>query len=117
MLTILIVAQIILAVILVTIILLQKGKGAEMGVSFGAGASDTLFGSSGPMSFMAKLTWGLAFLFMLNSAGISYMIYNSNTASIIKNVPANAVQNKKNVEVKIPTKAKPKNTNGAPITK
>ncbi len=116
MLTILIIAQIVLAFILVTIILLQKGKGAEMGVSFGAGASDTLFGSSGPMSFMAKLTWGLSFLFMLNSAGISYMIYNSNTASMIKNTPT-ATKQQSAVEVKIPTKAKPKNTNGAPITK
>ncbi len=115
MLTILIIVQVILAFILVAIILMQKGKGAEMGVSFGAGASDTLFGSSGPMSFMAKLTWGLSFLFMLNSAGISYMVYNSNTASLIKNTTTTTQQHA--VEVKIPTKAKSKNSNGAPITK
>ena len=116
MLSILIIAQIVLAFIIVIIILLQKGKGAEMGVSFGAGASDTLFGSSGPMPFMAKVTWVLAFLFMLNSAGISYMVYHANTASIIQNTPAASKQHE-NIHIKIPIKQKAKNTQGAPITK
>lgn len=83
MLTVLMVIQTILSVLLITLILLQKGKGANMGVSFGAGASDTLFGASGAMSFFAKITWALVFLFMLNSVAISYYVYKSQTQSSI----------------------------------
>jgi preprotein translocase subunit SecG len=118
MLSLLIILQVVLGVVLVGIILLQKGKGAEMGVSFGAGASDTLFGSSGPMSVMAKFTWGLAFLFMLNSIGISYIIYKSSTASMIKasHAPAQEQAQKSHVKIKIPAKQKDEKS-GAPITK
>ncbi len=51
-------------VALVVIVLLQSGKGAEMGAVFG-GASQTLFGGSGGSSFMSKLTTGAAVLFMI----------------------------------------------------
>ncbi len=87
MLTILIFTQIVFGIVLIGIILVQKGKGADMGVSFGAGASETLFGASGSVSFLAKVTWGLAFLFMLNSLSISYIIYHSKDASLIKAQP------------------------------
>ncbi|WP_025270660.1 preprotein translocase subunit SecG [Hippea sp. KM1] len=87
MLTLMVILQIILGVLLVGLILLQKGKGAEMGVAFGTGAADTLFGPTGAMSLLAKITWGLAFVFMLNSIGISYIIYKSNTSSITSNMP------------------------------
>ncbi len=116
MLTVLIVVQIILAFVLVSIILMQKGKGAEMGVSFGAGAADTLFGSTGPMPFLAKVTWALAFLFMLNSVGITYMVYHANTRSLVQN--ATIPSGNRAVPVKIPVgKKQPKGSKGAPITK
>lgn len=83
MLTFLMVIQGILSVLLIVLILLQKGKGADMGVSFGAGASDTLFGATGAMSFFAKITWVLAFLFMLNSVAISYYVYKAQTQSTV----------------------------------
>jgi len=83
MLTVLMILQVILSVLLIVLILLQKGKGANMGVSFGAGASDTLFGATGAMSFFAKVTWVLAFLFMLNSVAISYYVYKNQTQSTI----------------------------------
>ncbi len=117
MLTLLIVIQVILAIILITIILMQKGKGAEMGVSFGAGAADTLFGSTGPMPFLAKVTWALAFLFMVNSIGITYIVYHANTSSIIKNVPANTGVSKTQKSIKINVNKKTEKPKGAPITK
>ncbi len=116
MLSLLIILQIILGVVVIGIILLQKGKGAEMGVSFGAGASDTLFGSTGPMSLLAKTTWVLAFLFMLNSVGISYIIYKSSTASMIK-TSSTATAKKSNVKVTIPINQPMKKKKSAPITK
>lgn len=104
MLNILIIVQVILSVVIVVMILMQKGKGADMGVSFGAGASDTLFGSSGAMSFFAKLTWFLAFLFMLNSMSISYVIYRSRNASI---VPTTATQTAPAKSAEVPSKNVP----------
>jgi len=104
MLTLLIIAQIILGVILVGLILIQKGKGAEMGVSFGAGAADTLFGPTGAMSLLAKITWVLAFIFMLNSISISYIVYRAGTKSIVQNAPTPQQPTK---QLKLPANAKP----------
>ena len=104
MLNILIIVQVVLSVVIIGMILMQKGKGANMGVSFGAGASDTLFGSSGAMSFFVKLTWFLAFLFMLNSMSISYVIYKSRNASI---VPSAATQTAPAKSTEVPNKNAP----------
>ena len=56
----------IVAIGLVGLIMLQHGKGADMGASFGAGASATLFGSSGSGNFMTRMTALLATLFFIN---------------------------------------------------
>ena len=60
---VLIVAYLIIALILVGFILIQQGKGADMGASFGAGSSATIFGSGGSANFMTKTTAILATLF------------------------------------------------------
>jgi preprotein translocase subunit SecG len=60
------------AVFLILVVLLQTGKGAEMGAAFG-GSSQTLFGGGGPAGFMAKLTTAAAICFMLTSLGLAYM--------------------------------------------
>lgn len=62
--TIIILFHVMACLALVVIVLLQSGKGAEMGAAFG-GASQTLFGGSGGSSFMTKLTTGAAVLFMI----------------------------------------------------
>ena len=59
-------------VALIAIVLLQTGKGAEMGAAFG-GASQTLFGGTGGSSFMSKLTTGAAVVFMITCLLLSYM--------------------------------------------
>jgi preprotein translocase subunit SecG len=64
--------HILVAVFLILVVLLQTGKGAEMGAAFG-GASQTVFGSGGPAGFMAKLTTTAAVVFMLTSLGLAYM--------------------------------------------
>jgi preprotein translocase subunit SecG len=69
---ILYIAQILVAVILILVILLQQGKGSDMGAAFG-GASSTVFGgASGRQSFLVKVTIVLASLFMLGSLGLSW---------------------------------------------
>jgi preprotein translocase subunit SecG len=54
------------------IVLLQRGKGADLGAAFG-GSSQTVFGSQGAGGFLTKMTTGVAVLFMLTSLGLAYM--------------------------------------------
>ena len=68
---ILTIVHIVACIVLILVILLQAGKGASMGAAFG-GSSQTVFGSSGPTSFLGKLTTGIAVLFMFTSMGLSY---------------------------------------------
>ncbi|WP_039907790.1 preprotein translocase subunit SecG [Candidatus Regiella insecticola] len=58
---------------LIALIVLQQGKGADMGASFGAGASSTLFGSSGSGNFMTRMTAILATLFFIVSLVLGNM--------------------------------------------
>jgi len=69
------------AVFLILVVLLQTGKGAEMGAAFG-GSSQTLFGGAGPAGFMAKLTTTAAIGFMLTSLTLAYMSSTSRTSGI-----------------------------------
>jgi preprotein translocase subunit SecG len=71
----LLVVFLLVAIGLVGLIMLQQGKGADMGASFGAGASATLFGSSGSGNFMTRMTAVLATLFFI----ISLVLGNINT--------------------------------------
>ena len=57
---------------LVAIVLLQHGKGADLGAAFGGGASQTVFGSRGAGNFLTKLTTGAAVVFMVTSLTLSY---------------------------------------------
>ena len=76
---ILIVVYLLVALALVGLILIQQGKGSDMGASFGAGASATLFGSSGSGNFLTKTTTFLATLFFAIS-----MILGGMTANNVK---------------------------------
>ncbi|EAA8242023.1 preprotein translocase subunit SecG [Salmonella enterica] len=75
----LLVVFLIVAIGLVGLIMLQQGKGADMGASFGAGASATLFGSSGSGNFMTRMTAVLATLFFIISLVLGNI--NSNKAN------------------------------------
>ena len=70
---ILIVIHIVVCVALIMIVLLQTGKGADMGAAFGGGSSQTLFGSTGASTFLSKATTGAAIIFMLTSLALAYM--------------------------------------------
>jgi preprotein translocase subunit SecG len=74
---ILIVVYLIVALALIGLILIQQGKGADMGASFGAGASATLFGSSGAGNFLTKTTTILATLFFVISIFLGNLTANS----------------------------------------
>ena len=71
--TLLLVLQVIIAVALIGIILIQHGKGADAGAAFGSGASTTVFGSGGSGGFLSKATAFLAVLFLANSLLLAYL--------------------------------------------
>jgi preprotein translocase subunit SecG len=70
--TLLLALHILVAVTLVGVVLVQRGEGADMGVSFGGGGAQTLFGSRGSGSFLGKLTGALAAVFMLTSLTLAF---------------------------------------------
>lgn len=70
--TVVIVFHLLGALGVVALVLMQQGKGAEAGASFGAGASNTVFGSQGSATFLSKFTAILAACFFLSSLGLGY---------------------------------------------
>ena len=83
-----IVIHIVACIALIMIVLLQTGKGADMGAAFGGGSSQTLFGSTGASSFLGKATTGVAILFMLTSLILAYMSGDKSGKSIVMDAPA-----------------------------
>jgi len=75
--------HIILAISLVGAILIQRGQGADMGVSFGGGGAQTLFGSRGSGSFLGKVTGGLAAAFMITSLTLA-LFSQKDTGSLVE---------------------------------
>ena len=68
----LIALHVLVSIFLIAVVLLQRGKGAEMGAVFGGGGGSTVFGSRGAGNFLTRLTTGAAVVFMLTSLGLSY---------------------------------------------
>jgi len=68
--------------LMIAAILLQAGKGAEIGASFG-GSSQTVFGSRGPGTFLSKVTIGAAVIFMLTSLSLAVLSRQANTSSTV----------------------------------
>jgi preprotein translocase subunit SecG len=69
----LVVLHVMVCLVLVVVVLLQHGKGADIGAVFGGGASTTVFGSRGAGNFLTRLTTGSALLFMVTSLSLSYL--------------------------------------------
>jgi len=71
--SILLVAQVVLSISLITLILLQHGKGADAGAAFGGGASGSVFGAKGSGNFLSRTTAVLATLFFAISLSLAYI--------------------------------------------
>jgi preprotein translocase subunit SecG len=69
--SIVLVVHVLVAIAMIGLILLQQGRGADMGASFGAGASQTVFGAAGSAGFLTKLTAALAAIFFATSLGLA----------------------------------------------
>jgi preprotein translocase subunit SecG len=89
--TIATVSHVFLAVAIIALVLLQKGKGADAGAAFGAGASGTVFGSRGTTSFLSRTTAILATMFFLTSLGLAYLAgQRTEPGSILERAPITA---------------------------
>lgn len=75
-------------VFLIGVILLQAGKGADIGAAFGAGGSQTVFGARGPATFLNKLTVGAALTFLVTSITLAQMAKTASTSSVVDALPA-----------------------------
>ena len=84
----LIIIHVLACIGLIMIVLLQTGKGADMGAAFGGGSSQTLFGSSGAGTFFGKATTAIAIIFMVTSLSLAYMSSNQKGNSIMTDVAA-----------------------------
>jgi len=78
------IVHILVCLFLILIVLLQTGKGADIGAAFGGGSSQTLFGSAGPGGFLTKITTGVAVIFMITSIGLAYMYSHRTAASVVR---------------------------------
>ena len=81
--------HLLVAATLVGLVLLQHGKGADMGAAFGSGASGSLFGASGSANFLSRATAVAATLFFLTSMGLTYFSLNrAAPGGVLDKIPA-----------------------------
>lgn len=102
--TFVIVLHVFVCLLLILIVLLQAGKGAEMGATFGAGGSQSVFGSGGAAPFMTKLTTVIAVIFMVTSIGLTILNARASKKTVVEGIPAQMTP----VETKPVESAKPK---------
>ena len=92
---------------LIVVVLLQTGKGTDMGAAFGGGASTTVFGSSGAGNFLTRVTTGMAVVFMLTSLTLGYFAEQRPDASIFETVTPQARTAPAPAEAPAPAAASP----------
>ncbi|MDD2581492.1 MAG: preprotein translocase subunit SecG [Desulfuromonadaceae bacterium] len=75
--------HVVVSLFLIGVVLLQSGKGAEMGASFGSSGSQSVFGAGGGTSFLSKLTTSAAVIFMLTSLTLAYISGQPSSSSMM----------------------------------
>ena len=83
------IAHTLIALLIIVLVLLQRGKGADAGAAFGAGASGTVFGARGSSSFFSRATAVCATAFFVSSLTLAYLSSQSSTApaSLLEGAP------------------------------
>jgi preprotein translocase subunit SecG len=114
MITAVIILHVIVSIGLILVVLLQTGKGAEVGAVFG-GSSATIFGSSGAGNFLTRLTTGMAIVFMMTSLTLGYFTARRPTSTIFDNrtpatEPRPATQPQSAPSATVPAPATPEKT-------
>ena len=77
---------IVLAIVIIGLVLLQQGKGSDLGSAFGGGSSNSMFGALGPSDFLGRLTYILVTLWLVLSLLLAYL-YKSENSEVIFETP------------------------------
>ena len=104
-------------IFMVAVVLLQSGKGAEMGASFGSSGSQSVFGAGGGTTFLNKLTTGVAVIFILTSLTLAYISGQPTSLSIMSGKSKPATTDKTPAKVPqpaVPAQGKPTTTPAVP---
>jgi preprotein translocase subunit SecG len=90
LLTVVLVVHVATALGIIGLVLLQHGKGADVGAAFGSGSSGSLFGATGSANFLSRTTAALAVVFFLSSLGLAYLanVKPKTGGSVMDQVPA-----------------------------
>ncbi len=108
--TLLIIIHILVCLFLVAIVLLQHGKGADIGATFG-GSSQSLFGSEGPVPLLNKITTFSAIVFMGTSVTLAYISAHKSSGSVMSTLPtkeaAAPVKKEQPITIPMPTTEQP----------
>lgn len=83
MLKILLAVQVISALAIIVLVLLQQGKGADMGSAFGSGSAGSLFGATGAANFLSRATKWAAVVFFASTAGLAYVSHKGNSGPAV----------------------------------
>lgn len=113
--TLLIVLHVAVCLFLIGIVLLQHGKGADIGATFG-GSSQSLFGTEGPLPLLNKITTAAAIIFMLTSVALAYISSHTGTDSVMSGLATPPAQVEK-VDAKQPAETKPETQAQPPAAK
>lgn len=109
--TLLIIVHVLVCLFLVGVVLLQHGKGADIGASFG-GSSQSLFGTEGPLPLLNKITTAAAIIFMLTSLALAYISSQTGNTSVMG---AAAVAKSAATEAAVPAATPAEKTEAAPV--
>lgn len=84
MVTFITVTCVILTIAIITLVLLQQGKGSDLGSAFGGGSSNSMFGALGPSDFLGKLTYVLVAIWLILTLLLAYFYKTQNTKEIFE---------------------------------
>ena len=76
------VINVILTVVIIVMVLLQQGKGSDLGSAFGGGSSNSMFGALGPSNFLGKLTYIIAAIWLILTLGLAYIYKSENSSQL-----------------------------------
>jgi preprotein translocase subunit SecG len=82
MITVIQILCVVLAIAIVALVLLQQGKGSDLGSAFGGGSSNSMFGALGPSNFLGKLTSVLAALWLILTLFLAYLYKTDNISEV-----------------------------------
>lgn len=113
-----VVVQVVSALVIIVLVLLQQGKGADMGAAFGSASSGSLFGASGSANFLSRSTAVAAVIFFLTTLSLVYLGYYRKTdvnVGVMESIPtASATASSKNDKVNATKPAVPSSAPASP---